>query len=130
MKLQIVDFETAKYLKELGFDWKDTVSKYYDTKGNRILYLHGIPDEKYGYILRPEQSLVVKWLRDVHKLKITVYPKRFFEDLYCLSISINNEIIHSPKHFYKIYEEAELDGIREAIKYLKNGRNKNNIQSS
>lgn len=119
MKLQIVSFDVAKDLQELGFNWRtrQTYTQLTD-------WLSENDSELNRHMLKaPEQALVVKWFRDVHNLKITVYPKRFFEDLYCLSISNKKKIIYEEKHFHRTYEEAELEGIKECIKYLKNERN-------
>lgn len=94
MRDQLVSFETAKLLKELGFNWPTlTVFATNDTefgiKENDII-MYFPPESFYGYDLNhlildaegylnnrdqiacPTQSLAQKWLRDMHNIHIHV----------------------------------------------------------
>ena len=72
-----VSFETAKLLKEKGFDVP--VKNYFSL--NKDAILHNL-DKKYGAkknwnaleicISRPSQSIALKWLRKVHNILIGV----------------------------------------------------------
>ena len=72
-----VSFETAKLLKEKGFDVP--VKNYFSL--NKDAILHNL-DKKYGAkknwnaheicISRPSQSIALKWLREVHNILIGV----------------------------------------------------------
>lgn len=161
MELKIVDFETAKLLKEKGFDW-DVVNFY--TKGGTLENLIpeypytelsidydnlGISIDKTGeynwnscvdFILisafnesigvryemgysAPTQALVVKWLRDVHKIHIVIdlhWIARGY-DYSIYKIDNDMETVVSKQVVYediRTYEEAELTGIIEALKLI------------
>lgn len=109
MNLQIIPFEVANDLKELGFDWVCTSD------------------------FRIEQALVCRWFRDVHNIIITIDVNCSQNDFsygydWCIwrhskyghieefSIPTNMPI---GEWTYDAYEEAELEGIKTAIKYLK-----------
>ncbi len=142
MKLPIVDFETAKELKKLGFNELhnncyrfDSTEEIYVLVGeNGVSYFNNQAD-KDGYvadITAPEQAFVVKWFRDVHDILVyaDVFDKGFLEkNKFCYQWRIfprTDDWFVSIEE-YKTYEEAELEGIKEAINYLKNERNKNNL---
>lgn len=70
----------------------------------------------------PSQSLAVKWFRDVHGLSIEIQTPDGSKGKWSFSV-------HKPYKFGnyissnfegETYEETELEGIRAAIKYLKN----------
>ena len=76
-QLQLVSFEQAKKLKELGFDWK--CFWYYDPdfsqKENKAL-CYGIETDhnstKNVCISAPEIALALKWFRDVKRMPNSV----------------------------------------------------------
>lgn len=78
-----VSFETAKLLKEKGFDWKTDHDLYYVVKGygtgtqfNFIDYNPGsITHEPFrDYTIEmPTQQMAASWLRLTHKLHITCF---------------------------------------------------------
>jgi hypothetical protein len=79
MEEQLVTFETAKLAKEKGFHWK---AKCYHSDGtfqnrdqltnyNNKMFVHG---DEY-LISAPTQSLLQKWLREVHNLNVWVSSK-------------------------------------------------------
>ena len=98
MTLPIVDFDTAKDLKELGFDWVCTSD------------------------FKVEQALVTKWLRDVHKLSIE--PELLRSEYKCCVATTTDgyfDIVIGGSKFnaWPTYEESELEGIQKTIQYLK-----------
>jgi len=145
-KLAIVPFNIAKDLKELGFNWG--VLGAYNSQG--VYWPSGYTNNKeleFGYAA-PEQALVALWLRNVHNVHIqpnyTVFDDSKYEHYvgYRLNIIIgekgefkaynlilnddelnlkyNGGIMQGHGIVFASYEEAELEGIKECIKYLKN----------
>ena len=140
MKLKLVDFETAKDLKELEFDW--TCTGHYSKSKKPVYYLYGEVKQE-TYIKAPEQALVIKWFRDAHNIYIAT--NRFSNGLtdklqaYHITedfttklpkfgiwrVDILIEDVNKPDWkdvittYGDTYEEAESNGIKEGIKYLK-----------
>lgn len=131
MKEQIINFETAKLAKEKGF------TGFYDTTEYIQMYDNGYSEdsftklvEKQGqdeidvdyFLLAPTQSLLQKWLRDIHNIYVSVASN---------SLDIHfpmNQILEDggsqmagPKFLkiYKTYEEALEVGLYEALKLIK-----------
>lgn len=67
-----VSYETAKLLKEKGFDEK--CSRWYVVHESQ----EGIVEKGFGenqfYINAPTQQMAMAWLREVHKIYITISP--------------------------------------------------------
>lgn len=63
-----VNFETAKLLKEKGFDWK---CEYCYDVANDNPYSNANYQVSYP---KPALSMAMKWLREVHNLHIDVDP--------------------------------------------------------
>lgn len=122
MKDQLVRFETAKIVKEKGFDEKcffnydeienvcDTDETSMDFNNSELPYKWG----NYNFICSaPTQSLVQRWLREVHNIFI-----------YCLMMSegnvhwTNNMACREDK-YYISYEESLEQGLLEGLKLIK-----------
>ena len=113
-----VSFETAKLLKEKGFD--EICSTAYET----ITNVHEIEQcsisswGKLGQVKRPTLQMAIKWLREVHKLFIAInmipdtIQKPYFFKLY-VDKKIYNFPLDYSVEFYTTYEEA----CEAAIKY-------------
>ena len=131
---QLISFETAKFAKEKGFKIPTEVMY----KGNEKSYRHnnewGIDekrlDGKFPYTNQqwysiPTQSVLQKWLREVHNIHFEIKPIFDVKDNlkpYHISVIKNP----SGKDFeYKIvgsldtYEEALEIGLQEALKLIK-----------
>ena len=141
MEESIVLFETAKLAKEKGFKWK-TLDSFYKMTFEEIWKSNS--REKHGEFIdwntetisvpknnisRPTQSLLQKWLREVHKSDITVITdwKKGVRVYYVGLSFINktNEIdiwfsIADDKNKieYKHYEQALEIGLQEALKLI------------
>lgn len=115
MKEQLISFETAKLAKEKGF--------YIEDQNNHI--------PKYNL---PTQSLLQKWLREVHNSFIEVgihSPKnkyftkknlRYFVEINYYGKNFNLEMTNKEdflKTNIKSYEEALEIGLQEALKLIK-----------
>lgn len=102
------------------------------TKNSNLLDNHGstLNCEGYEFYSAPEQALVVKWLLETHNLFVQVTPH--FKQWYWDILEINNDpdslaVYRIPKsgkfvkvHNYPTHDDAQLEGIKECIKYLKN----------
>ncbi len=80
MKDQLITFETAKLAKEKGFNIIQrygTESSLYDKDGKHVYYSNygfmysGLSD---GYISAPTQSILQKWLREIHNIEFVIKP--------------------------------------------------------
>lgn len=70
-----VSFETAKLLKEKGFDEYCPKSYF---KMNKTLKESGFSEwEKANEIKAPTQSLAMKWLRKIHNIFIVIEPHMY-----------------------------------------------------
>ena len=106
-----VSFETAKLLKEKGFD-QNYATYYLDGQVWRHYHGEVIPKGKQIYAA-PTQAVVMKWLREVHKLYITIshrFSHNADQDV-CFSYYINIDTAEDGE--YMTYEEA----CEAAIKY-------------
>ena len=76
MEEQLISFETAKLAKEKGFDWICRV--FYEDWDNNELHEPISPSDFNNEhvwektISAPTQSLLQKWLREVHDIKMCV----------------------------------------------------------
>ena len=76
-----VSFETAKLLKEKGFDEKcktyykvfpeQRIAAIYHSSENR-----GVSEDDPNEILCPTLQMAMKWLREVHNIDISIIPLR------------------------------------------------------
>lgn len=136
MEETLITFETAKLAKEKGFDLK-THNYYSKDKYEKVFRLkQGYCDDYWGdnYCFNwntqgepykpfskdcysaPTQSLLQKWLREVHNIHIVV--DYFFPDkTYLFTIYTECERIEGSED-YKTYEEALEKGLYEALKLI------------
>jgi hypothetical protein len=80
-QLQIVSFEQARKLKELGFDW--WLSKAYTDDGELCAgsYIPGNHNKMDDYLSAPTVALALKWFRDVKQLRNgIIYEKGYYLD--------------------------------------------------
>lgn len=71
--------ETAKLLKEKGFDWRTYA--YYEDEDNPNISLRAskaINWNKTEFISKPTLQEACKWLRKVHNIVIVVIPSMFW----------------------------------------------------
>ena len=118
---QFVSFDTAKLLKEAGFDVPCT-SQY--TEGKCIWnvgYPYNLNQDEFGYSC-PTQSLAARWLREVYNVAIySLYDDDMEQWFYVLDAFTKNPVINGfqSDSEYDDYESAFEDGLREAIKLIK-----------
>ena len=118
---QFVSFDTAKMLKEAGFDVPCT---WQYTEGKSIWNV-GYPDnfnqDEFGYS-RPTQALAARWLREVYNVAIySLYDDDMEQWFYVVDAFTKNPVINGFQSGseYDDYESAFEDGLREAIKLIK-----------
>jgi hypothetical protein len=128
MKEKLVNFETAKLAKEKGFTISDCEYKYmlrgsgdgYDIMRNNIFHLQTL-----GYPA-PTQSLLQKWLREVHNLYVWSFPENNGETFgWEIDESYKDKYKELPEgdydlmeYNYNTYEEALEVGLQEALKLI------------
>ena len=111
MKEQLISFETAKLAKEKGFVYMKA-NCYGDNmcyqlpEGELINALKG--NSVGGYILAPTQSLLQKWLREIHNIFISTDVN------YCYKIYHNDELFEESTDYHS-YEEALEAGLYQAL---------------
>jgi len=136
MKEQLISFETAKLAKDKGFNWNTDYfyrennmlcfSQYYDsTPNNRDIEKNFFSDTNEQSNLlctAPTQSLLQKWLRDVHEIHIELNvhsaskPEKFTYSVSILPKSYGTWIRIGE---FLTYEEALEKGLFEALKLIK-----------
>lgn len=136
MEEQLITFETAKLAKEKGFDI-NCKNKFVETlehtlemgRGGdftfphqppRILSHHGYDKWQIVHCSAPTQSLLQKWLREIHEIDISVI---FNYDLRCYNCEVVKWIdgvcnINNSYGFDKFEEGLEF-GLQEALKLIK-----------
>ena len=123
---QFVSFDTAKMLKEAGFDVPCT-SQY--TEGKCIWnvgYPYNFNQDEFGYS-RPTQALAARWLREVHHLNVyACFDYVCFDDgerkwFFMRENTMINDYtsVYCSIISYDSYEEALEAGLQEAIKLIK-----------
>lgn len=119
---QFVSLETAKLLKEAGFDVPCT-SQYTE---NEFAWenLRKTDFNKNGYVFsRPTQALAARWLREVHG--IHVFAKRNYEyalDKFSWGYYIQSSNYEYCRKFeigFDKYEQALEAGLQNAVKLIK-----------
>ena len=123
------DFETAKLLKEKGFDARcpmiytaDGEMLYTDVKHHNMYAVTNKQLEYYTDIIAPTQAMALKWLREVYNIMVSPYALSL--GYYFEIFDLTNRDITGCKPLYKVgipnkedvlntYEEA----CEAAIKY-------------
>ena len=105
-----VSFETAKLLKEKGFDWD--CKQVYDlvrpqSCADGKMY-DNFPDENPNaydeLVSAPTLQMTMKWLREVHHLFIGVEPRLSFTDYYWITANV-----YRVRKKYSLYHVEPVD---------------------
>lgn len=132
MKEQLISIETAKLAKEKGFN-EYCYNCYYNNG-----YLNTAEDNDFKlfsngnvYTVAPTQSLLQKWLREVHNIHIKVddfldndNKTDWDYEVVFIGTDINEkgeyiaEIPYDCDRSYITYEEALEKGLQEALKLI------------
>jgi hypothetical protein len=135
MEEQLIGFETAKLANEQGFDFHCNGFRYHIV--TKKLTYFGNDDGAGGeymnsreFIVAPTQSLIQKWLREVHKLEVLVYcnafgwmwelNKAFSKDSFsgCTFIKWSENSGPNDSAQWDTYEEALEEGLKEALNII------------
>jgi len=118
MKEEIITFETAKLAKKKGFTW-DVKEAYYASKDELSKIMreecwNGYPvnTEDEAYLAAPTQSLLQRWLREVHNIFIEINVN------YCYTVYYKDELELESSE-YTSYEAALEYSLIEALKLIK-----------
>lgn len=115
-----VSFDTAKMLKEAGFN-EQCRYNYDNVGGFRWLKIGELTPK--GWVPCPTQALVARWLREVHKLH--VFAKRIYEyalDKFSWGYYIQSSNYEYCKNFevgFDSYEEAMEAGLKHGLESVK-----------
>lgn len=128
----LISFKVAKLAKEKEFNFK--VLKQYspdfegviDTDHSANCVIGGECALKYpdkDCFGAPTQSLLQKWLREVHNIDVEAsLVERLNTRNYLIRVYKNNvPVVLTTFHYYKTYEEALEIGLQEALKLIKDG---------
>lgn len=131
---QFVSFDTAKMLKEAGFDvpcrgiyrayrMDNSVFREYDRKNTKDdLCRNAVDGFQYEY-LAPTQALAARWLREVHHYAVCVWYSAEHEKWFYAHGNLDNMMFdeeYSISDFiYDSYEQALEAVLQEAIKLIK-----------
>jgi hypothetical protein len=102
MKDELVTIETAKLAKEKGFSSES--------------YL-----EPSNYCITPTQSLLQRWLREVHNIHVEIWFDNTQLDGFPYLYEIYNQQNQEGDingHYFDNYEEALEEGLQEALKLI------------
>lgn len=121
MKKEFVTLETAKLLKEKGFN-EDCKTFFIDKKGSITKRLslknEDLPESCYS---RPSQSIVQKWLRETKNLHVEIsymYGNYWIYDILTIPKHDLIGLADRPLIHYESYEGALEEGIKEALKLI------------
>lgn len=129
MKEQLVSKEIAILAKEKGFDWKcmwfydlDLTNRNLFTYRSVENYNDNIIFESKNFVSAPTQSLVQKWLRDIHNIHIEIWynneMKGWEKTLFALDLK-DRKIIHIDDIVrFNTYEETLEHGLQKALKLI------------
>ena len=125
---QFVSFDTAKLLKEAGFDLScrgvyvtDRTGYYefreYDNKQTTDDLCWNTEDGFQYEYLAPTQALAAKWLRDVHRIDIVIDV--IDEKDYCCDIFQNKQRKSIAESVKQSFEKVLEDGLKYALGLIK-----------
>lgn len=126
MEEKLIKFHTAKLAKEKGFDIETDklfVNYYSGNPEPPLIKWKNVSNEWYKEQLnfistryyQPTQSLLQKWLREVHNLHIEI-SRTYTTGLYVYQYFIDTE---NQLFGFQSYEEALEKGLEEALKLIK-----------
>lgn len=124
MKDKLISYETAKLAKEKGFNQKLTESGCH-IRGECIDFPLDLMNGKDVYAT-PTQSLLQKWLRDVHEIyvlpdKVHINHEDGVYTWVCIVEDEDGDSFQVDDH--EIYEEVLEQGLGEALQLIKTNDN-------
>ena len=111
---KIVTFKVGKLAKEKGFPLLRTSAYSMFTKNNEPHYYNGHTSPRNVICTAPTQSLLQKWLRDKHKIKLFISKQ--LSSSWVWTIWAESASTHLDR--YDTYEDALEEGLKEALKLI------------
>lgn len=123
----LISFETAKLAKEKGFNEPIRLCYSDQDRVNALPYDAGNRDHinsQHAYYSVPTQSLLQKWLREVHQLLILInidtISSEFTYSIWRISPDEEFELLKEDSNYNLIYEDALEQALIEALKLINN----------
>ena len=119
-----VSFDTAKMLKEAGFDVP--TSTHYSNSGE--VWQSSAPedyndDKSCKACSRPTQALAARWLREAYHYAVCVWFSKDHEKWFYAHGNMDNIVFDTDycisEYIYDSYEEGLEAGLQEAVKLIK-----------
>ncbi len=123
MKEQLISFETAKLVKEKGFN--EICDSCYDIYGKEYNNMNHKNDLGQNVYSAPTQNLLQKWLRDTHKIDVLIMLN--MNDEYSCHIFKWHKSINTDKNIWEgegiipqgtDYELVLEEGLQEGLKLI------------
>lgn len=120
-----VSFDTAKLLKEAGFDVP--CNSYYELEGGEVVRKDSIGSSDYNayedtVCSRPTQALAARWLREVHHYAICVWFSKDHEKWFYAHGDMDNIAFDTDynisEFIFDSYEEALEVGIVQVLERI------------
>ena len=116
-----VSFETAKMLKEAGFEANLKTRYVEEEKNEWAFWDSGAKRSDYNYfddiIACPTQSLAARWLREAHNIDVMV--EVYNRDYYAYNVYKNKHLMIIRNIVTSSFEKVLEEGLCEAIKLIK-----------
>ena len=118
-----VSFETAKLLKEKGFDW-NCITYYVDSNHNNVQYSMLFENNttwEECCCSAPTHQMAMKWIREVHNINIdivSVWNQKRFEYQVFVVTPENAKHCYIDDKLYLGYEEAVEAGLKYCLENL------------
>lgn len=123
MKEELIKYKTAVLARECGFD--EPVKHAYNLNGNLEEYSGLYNADILGsYLSAPTQSLLQRWLREVHGIHVNPFLSTNWK-VYSYSVLIpslaqtSSKAVTTTGKDFKTYEEALEEGLLHALTMLK-----------
>ena len=124
---QFVSFDTAKMLKEAGFEANLKTIYVEEEKDEWAFWESGTKRSDYNYfddtIACPTQALAARWLREKHKIHVgadMAYSKLVAEKwIYLIRFTDSIGSPYKSVGWFNDYEEALEAGLQEAVKLIR-----------
>ena len=130
MEEQLISFNTAELAKEKGFNLGQSKAYYNHGETELLLWVWSEDhnDQKDLLAYAPTQSLLQRWLREVHNIEFDIIVTKigenkksydiFIVDTSKVEVKQNKKVIYSFFNF-KSYEEVLELGLEQALKLIK-----------
>lgn len=128
MEETLIQFETGQLAKDKGFNipcdarwWTECCAKWMENKQGAVK----CNNSSENSIARPTQSLLQKWLRQTHGIKVWCEPHEFSSsDGWAYNILARREGLvtvsksNQASSVHLTYEQALEEGLLEALKHI------------